>query len=230
VHWGALGATRRAVSALWAVGAYPDQPYRSLPRTPVELRVEQRRLDASSPGRAASQAARLVVLLCTQTPHWLELTEIRQLKACCASYFESQVDRDSGAYFLGSDGSDRAELLGAAGHALDALEWLDLPPHRPERLIETCLAHLPRGSSPELLDWVRVLFHCTRFSDHRRGDLAKLGAEVMAHLLALRDPGGGLAPACAGASLASTAAAATALAMWQQVCDWSGPRWTVVRR
>ncbi len=191
----ALRSTRTAIGALLLADALPDAPYRAIPHTPRALGATLARLTWRDATESAALAGDLCMLVAAQTPHFLELTEIRALKSLCTRHLESVADAGTGGYFRGSTPRYGA-LLAATARVLEALIWLDdQPPHHAERLIDTCLAGRPSVDrrQADIDDWARVLHHCARHTSYRRAEVRDAVPDVLELVLAHRESDGGWA-------------------------------------
>ena len=240
----ARASTRRAVSALASVDVYAPAPYRALPTDPARLEAELKRSDWHQPLAAAARSADLLALTMSQGRHFLELTELHLLRETAARWFENLCDPRSGGFFLDPPPAS-AELLGAAAHVLDALDWLGRPPREPDRLIDTCLTAQP-GRDCDAADWAHVLHHCLRYTHHRRAEVqASAPAALEALLAQCRSDGGwslrpeGMAThdgpleisdGRAAGDLFGTERFASAAAMLVALLEWDAPAWQVLRR
>ena len=160
---------------------------------------------------------------------------------------KSMADTATGGYFR--DEMPRyAQLICAAGHVLDALAYLNEPPHWPEKLIDTCLAGRPGvdGTGCEIDDWARVLHHCAQHTSHRRAEIRAAVPDALELILAHRQsdggwsnrPGGGviqdgplqLTAGGPAGDLYGTCRLVDAAAMLIELSGWDLAGWKVLRR
>ncbi len=156
-----LAETKQAIATLAEVGERPRVPFRGFPLTPEGVRAFFESKDWSRPWGAGGQSAGLVVFLKTQAPELLPAQEVEALLTVCREFYAGLVDADSGAYFRGTRPA-QGELVNGAMKVLMALDWLDEPVHRPERLVQTCLAHPPSPDGCHLVDAIYVLHQSVR--------------------------------------------------------------------
>ena len=154
-----LAETKQAIATLAEAGVEPRVPFRNFPLTPESVRAFLTGKDWSRPWGAGGQSAGLVVFLRTQAPALLARCDAEELLDVCRSFFDSLADPESGAYFRGRRPA-HGELVNGAMKVLMALEWLDVPPHYPERLIQTCLASPPSPDGCHLVDAIYLLHQC----------------------------------------------------------------------
>jgi hypothetical protein len=151
-----LAETKQAIATLLEVGETPAAPFRDFPLTPEGVRAFFEKRDWSKPWGAGGQSAGLVVFLKTQAPRLLAPRDVEELLAICRDFYAGLADPESGAYFRGSR-PVHGELINGAMKVLMALEWLEVPVHYPERLIQTCLQHPPKADGCHLVDAIYVL-------------------------------------------------------------------------
>jgi hypothetical protein len=151
-----LAETKQALATLAEVGATARRSFRGFPLTPEGVRDFLETKDWSRPWGAGGQTAGLVVFLKTQAPALLVSRDVDELLGICRDFYAGLVDPESGAYFRGRRPC-HGELINGAMKVLMGLEWLEVPPHRADRLIDTCLAHPPSADGCHLVDAIYVL-------------------------------------------------------------------------
>jgi hypothetical protein len=156
-----LAETKQTIATLAEVGAEPRVPFRDFPLTPESVRAFFEGKDWSRPWGAGGQSAGLVVFIKTQAPALLAPRDVEELLGICRDFYAGLVDPESGAYFRGRRPA-HGELINGAMKVLMALEWLDVPPHHGDRLIETCLAQPPSPDGCHLVDAIYVLHQSLR--------------------------------------------------------------------
>jgi hypothetical protein len=180
----------------------------------------------------------------SQGRHFLELTELHLLRETAARWFEDLCDPQSGGFFL-EPAPGRAELVAAAAHVLDALDWLGRPPREPDRLIDTCLAAEP-GRDCDAADWAHVLYHCLRYTNHRRADVQAAAPAALEVILRHLQPDGGWSLHLGGMAthdgpleisdgrlagdLFGTERFIAASALLIALLEWDAPSWQILKR
>jgi hypothetical protein len=154
-----LAETKQALATLAEVGAEARTPFRGFPLTPEGVRAFFEGKDWSRPWGAGGQSAGLVVFLKTQGPALLAPRDVEELLGICRDFYAGLADAESGAYFRGRRPA-QGELINGAMKVLMALEWLNVPPHHGDRLVQTCLAHPPSPDGCHLVDAIYVLHQC----------------------------------------------------------------------
>ena len=156
-----LAETKQAIATLTEVGAHAHAPFRGFSLTPEGVRAFFESKDWSRPWGAGGQSAGLVVFIKTQAPELLPARDVEELLAVCRDFYAGLLDAESGAYFRGNRPA-QGELVNGAMKVLMALDWLDEPVHRPEKLVQTCLAHPPSPDGCHLVDAIYVLHQSLR--------------------------------------------------------------------
>ena len=151
-----LAETKQAIATLAEVGAKARRPFRGYPNTPEGVRQWLEALDWSKPWGAGGQSAGLAVFLVTQAPAIMDPAQAAELVKSCSEFLTSLADPETGAYFRGERPA-QGELVNGAMKVLMALDWLGVPIHHPDRLIETTLAAPPKREGCHLVDAIYVL-------------------------------------------------------------------------
>lgn len=172
-----IAETKQAIATLVQVGERPTRPFRGFPTTPAGVRMHLLRLDWTKPWGAGGQASALPVFLKTQSAGFLQ-HEPRELLDVCSQFFESLADPETGAYFKGST-PEHGQLINGAMKVLTALDWLEVPVHHPERLIDACLERLPSSDGCHLVDAVYVLYRCSQQTQHSRARIQAYCSQVL---------------------------------------------------
>ena len=80
------------------------------------------------------------------------------------------------------------QLINGAMKVLTAFDWLDLPIHYPQKLIDTTLSALPEAEGCHLVDAVYVLYRCAQHTEHRRADIQAYCLQLVEMLKAHYSP------------------------------------------
>jgi hypothetical protein len=165
-----IGETKQAIATLAEVWQAPKYLYLGFPKSAETVKAHLTNLDWSKPWSSGGQASALVVFLKTQAPQIHAQKEVDRLLNLCAKFFESLLDSETGAYFKGQR-PNYGELINGAMKILTALDWLDIPVHYPDKLIDTTLQNIPSSEGCHLVDAVYVLYRCFQFTDYKRADI-----------------------------------------------------------
>lgn len=165
-----IAETKQAIATLAQVGASDNHPYDAFPQQPEAVQAYLAALDWSQPWGAGAQLATQAVFFRTEAPRFLPPHMAEALVSTACRFAESVLDPETGAYFAGAQ-PEHGHLINGAMKVLTALDWLDVPVHLPDRLIDTCLAQPPRSEGCHLVDAVYVLYRCAQQTGHRRADI-----------------------------------------------------------
>jgi hypothetical protein len=186
-----IAETKQAICSLAEVGAKPHRPYLVFPKEPQGVAAWLERLPWRTPWGAGAQSCQLAAFLRTQGPEAMETEEVEGLCDAAYDFLAALVDDSTGAYFQGHL-PERGQLINGAMKVLTALDWLERPIHRPERLIDTCLAELPSPQGCHLVDLVYVLHRCVASgSEHRRAEVRDYCLRLLEMIRRHHQPDGG---------------------------------------
>jgi hypothetical protein len=179
-HWQRtiIAETKQAIATLAQVGESPDKPYRGFPIAEADVRNYLERLDWTQPWGAGAQLSALAVFFKSQAPRFLKPEDLQQLFDVCICFTEDIADRDTGAYFQGNV-PEHGILINGAMKVLTALDWLEVPIHYPERLIDTCIKQLPSTEGCYLVDAVYVLYRCSQQTRYKKAKIQSYCAQVL---------------------------------------------------
>jgi hypothetical protein len=161
--------TKQAIATLAQVGGSPATPFYQFPQNPKALHKRLNELPWSTPWAAGAQVALLSVFLRSQGP-LLDQVDEAKLIGQTGQFLEGLVDPTTGCYFRGPPPL-RGQLINGAMKVLNALDWLELPIHYPETLIDTCLEQGPPATGCHVVDWVYVVHRCLIQTNHRKGEI-----------------------------------------------------------
>lgn len=182
--------SKQAIATLAEVGAQAPLPWRGLPAEPEAALAFLRAQDWSRPWAAGAQAAHLAVYLAREAPRAANPERAGESRRLCAGFLAGLADEDSGAYFAGPR-PDPGEMINGAMKVLTALDWLEEPVHRPERLIAATIAYRPPAEGCHLVDAAYVLHRCTRQCPERAGEVRDYCQGLLAAVREHLQPDGG---------------------------------------
>lgn len=185
-----IAETKQAIATLAEIGEVANLPYDGFPITPKGVNIHLLSLDWTKPWGAGGQAAALVVFLKIESPRLLEPAKTRELLDNCNQFLEGLADTTTGGYFKGSI-PEHGQLINGAMKVLTALDWLEVPIHYPERLIDTCLATLPRAEGCHLVDTVYVLYRCLQQTEYQKLKIQAYCTQILDMIKQHQQPDGG---------------------------------------
>lgn len=185
-----VAETKQAIATLNAVGIRPLYRYQALNGSAGDTQKYLESLNWRRPWSAGGQAAARAMLLVTEddSPH--SNSQQTQLKKIFRVFFEQLVDANTGGYFR-EELPENGELINGAMKVLTALDWLEIPIHYPERLIDTCLVSPAMPEGCHILDALYVLYRCSRSTDYRRSDIENYSWRALESIFRHIHPSGG---------------------------------------
>ena len=185
-----IAETKQAIATLAQVGESADRPYRGFPKQMKKVENYLSRLDWSDPWGAGAQVAALAVFLKTQAPRIMRQEEIQLLLDTCIRFIEGLTKKEHGAYFLGMT-PEHGVLINGAMKVLTALDWLEVPIHYPEKLIDTCLKRLPSSDGCHLVDAIYVIYRCLQQTQYKKKEVKAYCKQMLNMIAQHHNPDGG---------------------------------------
>ena len=84
--------------------------------------------------------------------------------------------------------SDKREIINGAMKVISGLDWLDARIHSPKKLIDFCLDNKPFLEGCDIVDYVYVLYKCSKQDDHRKSEIKKLFIDLLNDIMVLYKP------------------------------------------
>lgn len=96
--------------------------------------------------------------------------------------FSSTINNEiTGSYHNKSLQNSR-EIINGAMKIISGLDWLELPIHRPKKLIDYCLNNIPVSEGCDIVDFVYVLYKCSKQDDYRKKEISELMIQILDQL------------------------------------------------
>lgn len=159
-----LAETKQAISTIYQLGYENKKKFLDFPQSKDEIYKFLNNFDWSRPWNAGAQFANISFLAKTQLEDNNEAIDILY------DYIETKLDQNSGFYFNGKF-PENTELINGAMKVISGLDWLNKPIHQPEKIIEYCLKIKPSNEGCSLVDYVYVLYKCSKQVDYRKEDV-----------------------------------------------------------
>ncbi|MCX8043097.1 MAG: hypothetical protein N3B18_03115 [Desulfobacterota bacterium] len=170
--------TKQAIATLAQIDDQPLRPYRGIPASGHQVRRFLEKLDWTKPWHAGGQAACLAFFLATQAPLLYDPQRCHALQNAWSGFIEGIVDKGSGGYFRGPL-PVHANLVSGAMKIISGLDWLGIPIHYPEALIDTCLQALPPPEACHIVNTIYVLFQCLQQTSYKRDKVQSYCTEIL---------------------------------------------------
>ena len=149
------------------------KPYNDFPNDESKILSFLESFDWSKPWHAGAHFSSICVFNSTQ----LEKRVFEKNKEILYKFSSKIVDNETGGYFIGSTPSE-TELINGAMKVITGLDWLELPIHKPEKLIDYCLQSIPKSEGCDIVDLIYVLFKCSDQSDYKKNEIIEYLIEL----------------------------------------------------
>lgn len=103
------------------------------------------------------------------------------LKNKLISFVENKLDFETGSYFNKKPSSSR-QIINGAMKVITGLDWMKVPIHSPEKLIDFCLNNKPKFEGCDLVDYVYVLYKTSQQVNYRKKEISSVMYEVLQYL------------------------------------------------
>lgn len=167
--------SRQAAAALMAAGSVPSFPFTHIP---TESEAIVRYLDRLpwywNPWHSGSHTAYLVFALKMNAEFFEQRAQFEALLPIVFSYLDRIQDTETGAWFKGSWLPRKVPLnqqVNGAMKVLTAYRLMNMPFHRPERLIDLCLMAFDDRDACHSVDLIYVLHECAQLTSHRLAEI-----------------------------------------------------------
>ena len=157
--------TKQAISTLQQVNFSNQYVYDDFPKTENEINNYLNKYDWNKPWSAGAQFSGLCVFVSTQ------LDDNLDIKTSLENFINSKVNSD-GFYYSG-EMPNYTELINGSMKVLTGLDWLNVPIHFPEKIIDLCLSGKPSQQGCDLVDFVYVLYRCSLETNYRKKEIIK---------------------------------------------------------
>ena len=165
--------TKQAISTIYQVGYKNSKPYNDFPNDESKILSFLESFDWSKPWHAGAHFSSICVFNNTQ----LEKKVFEKNKEILYKFSSKIVDNETGGYFIGGTPSE-TELINGAMKVITGLDWLELPIHKPEKLIDYCLQSIPKSEGCDIVDLIYVLFKCSDQSDYKKNEIIEYLIEL----------------------------------------------------
>tara|TARA_B100000700_G_scaffold308698_1_gene386737 strand:+ start:2464 stop:3570 length:1107 start_codon:yes stop_codon:yes gene_type:complete len=165
--------SKQAISTLFQVGARNKVDYKDFPKGEDEIYQLLNSFNWNKPWHAGAQFSGICVFSTTQLEKDDKTKNINSL----IKFIDSKLDITSGLYFENSI-PEASESVNGAMKVITGLDWLGLPIHLPEKLIDFCLLQKPSNQGCDLVDLVYVLYRCSKETDYKKNEIYKYFDEI----------------------------------------------------
>ena len=164
--------TKQAIASLSQLGIKSRFRYQDFPQTDLEINSFLDSYDWSKPWDAGAQFSGICVFTSTQ------LDEFNKCKLIIENYISKLASQEYGFYYK-EKLPNKNEAINGAMKVISGLDWLDIPIHYPERLIDFCLSSTPNSTGCDLVDYVYVLYKCSEQTNYRKKEIVIYCEELL---------------------------------------------------
>jgi hypothetical protein len=177
--------SKQAISTLYQIGSKNLKPYLGFPYTEKKITTFLNYQNWQLPWDAGAQFSGLTLFLATQK---------EEIKKDQLSYLHNYISKlassESGFYYSGFV-ANQSQLVNGAMKVISGLEWLEIPIHYPEKLIDSTLNIKPSSEGCDLVDAVYVLYQCSLQTNYKRKEIEVYFLKILEIVELHRYPSGG---------------------------------------
>ena len=164
--------TKQSISTLYQVGQKNKYNLENRFNEFNEVETYLDSLDWSKPWSAGAQYSSICVYSVTQKFEFEDMLY---------KYLSKIIDSETGSYFNYKPTSSR-EIINGAMKVITGLDWLNFPIHKPEKLIDFCLRNIPIDEGCDIVDFVYVLFKCSKETSYRKKEINEIFSLILSQL------------------------------------------------
>lgn len=167
--------TKQAISTLYEVGSKNQYKINEIYFVGDSVLDYLNKLDWTKPWASGAQFSSICVFSKTQS---------LGLKNDLEMFIDNLADETTGSYFIQTPNSTR-EIINGAMKVISGLDWLDKEIHYPKQLIDFCLSNNPILEGCDVVDFVYVLYKCTKQENYRKKEISILFNNILNDLMKL---------------------------------------------
>ena len=164
--------TKQAIASLSQLDVKSKFKYNDFPQTNSEINSFLDSYDWTKPWDAGAQFSGICVFTSTQ------LEEFDKSKLSIENYIGKLASQEYGLYYK-EKLPNKNEAINGAMKVISGLDWLDIPIHYPEKLIDFCLLSTPDSTGCDLVDYVYVLYKCSEQTKYRKKEIVIYCEELL---------------------------------------------------
>ncbi len=164
--------TKQAISTLNEVGSSNKQKINEIYFDGSSVVDYLNKLDWSKPWASGAQFSSVCVFSATQNLGLENELEI---------LIDNLANKNTGSYFTQKPSNNR-EVINGAMKVISGLDWLEKEIHYPKQLIDFCLSNSPILEGCDVVDFVYVLYKCSRQEDYRKKEITLIFENILSDL------------------------------------------------
>tara|TARA_B100001250_G_scaffold13960_1_gene12209 strand:+ start:25976 stop:27079 length:1104 start_codon:yes stop_codon:yes gene_type:complete len=161
--------TKQALATLSELNYSSDSVVEFPFKDSIELLEYLNSLNWDTPWTSGAQYSSLCVF--SKTQHGKYKKELED-------FIGNLSNKETGSYHS-QDLSDKREIINGAMKVISGLDWLDIPIHHPKKLIDFCLSNVPHSEGCDVVDFVYVLYKCSRQVDYKKDEINNLFIQIL---------------------------------------------------
>jgi len=166
---------KQAISTLYELGSSNELKIENTFKSNEDVYSYISSLNWTKPWSAGAQFSSLCVYSKTQN-FGFEDTLIK--------FLDSKLNYETGSYHESSL-SDKREIINGAMKVISGLDWINHPIHLPNRLIDFCLDNTPHIEGCDIVDFIYVLYMCSKQSVYRKKEIDNLFEDLLKQIMKL---------------------------------------------
>ena len=167
--------TKQAISSLYQIGNKTSSQVFLDYKTSNELEDYLKNLDWSKPWTSGAQFSSICVY-----------NEIQNLNfsGVLKTFTKKIANSETGSYYTSTPDSSR-EVINGAMKVISGLDWINEEIHFPKKLIDYCLKNVPIMEGCDIVDFVYVLYMCSKQTDFKKKEINEVLKNLLDDLLHL---------------------------------------------
>tara|TARA_B100000989_G_scaffold166659_1_gene124589 strand:+ start:1815 stop:2921 length:1107 start_codon:yes stop_codon:yes gene_type:complete len=156
--------TKQTIATLFEVGYTNSDPFLPEFNSNIEIEKYLTSLNWKTPWTSGAQFASYCVYSKTNSNIYHETLN---------NFINKIVSKETGSYYSNTPTHSR-EIINGAMKVLTGLDWLDSKIHYPEKLIDYCISNKPVMEGCDIVDYIYVLYRCTKETDYKKQEILKI--------------------------------------------------------
>lgn len=162
--------TKQTIATMTQVFPGYVSDFKDFPHEIKDLDKFFNNLNWNSPWNAGAQVAGICVFLSSLKNNSKQISYIDK-------YLQSNLLND-GSYGT-QEVTNLSEKVNGAMKVITGLDWLNIPVHKPNELINLCLNHKPESEGCDLVDIVYVLYKCSLQTNYKEEEIKKYFSNLL---------------------------------------------------
>ncbi len=161
--------TKQAIATLYETGSLNDLKLENKFSTKGSATKYLKSLNWVRPWSAGAQFASLCVY---------SVTNDFGLEEELNNFISQKLVKNTGSYH-NKHINDQREIINGAMKVISGLDWLNQEIHEPKELIDFCLKNVPETEGCDIVDFVYVLYKCSKQVNYRKKEINQLFLELL---------------------------------------------------